>query len=524
MKKKMIMVAMILGALSLGSCVDNNESASVEAVRGAKAEQLKSIAVLNNATAEATLILAKAEAAINEAIAEGKKIENESAGIELEIKKAGLTEKLAEAQAKAEADLLNAKASLETAKANLIAAMDKVTIAEKTRVQTLLGEANTILGRIDTNRQALIDAKFQRAGLVAGLDGVKASQEKAITTHNRTIATSQALIAEYGKYSQTSKEEALKAYNEVYAKAHGLDKALVAAEIVSEAAEQNVTAAKDKVIGSVYLSNATDTKSETIRASVIEYTYSDGIYGNLTVAAYTKHTADTEKMDAAVNEASRLLIIGNSELADATKALNVKKETEDYKAKVKAVADAKTVWTNAATTEAKRAAKAALDAAENALKAATTAEDAAVKTTTENVANLTANLNTATSKLNAVNASEAEYTTLVKAWEDAMKAETEARIAEDKVRHDFGVQYILADFLWAMAEGTIDIADKILDQERVIAEAKAAIAEIHNIDTAEELITLKDRTIAELEQKVKIDEAAYADYMAQIKAIIEAAN
>ena len=53
MKKKLMMVAVLLGALSLGACVDDNESASVTAVREAKAEQLQSIADLNKAEAEA---------------------------------------------------------------------------------------------------------------------------------------------------------------------------------------------------------------------------------------------------------------------------------------------------------------------------------------------------------------------------------------------------------------------------------------------------------------------------------------
>ena len=44
MKKKLMMVAVLLGALSLGACVDNDESASVTAVRNAKAEQLKGLA------------------------------------------------------------------------------------------------------------------------------------------------------------------------------------------------------------------------------------------------------------------------------------------------------------------------------------------------------------------------------------------------------------------------------------------------------------------------------------------------
>jgi len=46
MKKKLMMVAVLLGALSLGACVDNDESTSVEAVRNAKAEQLKGAAAL----------------------------------------------------------------------------------------------------------------------------------------------------------------------------------------------------------------------------------------------------------------------------------------------------------------------------------------------------------------------------------------------------------------------------------------------------------------------------------------------
>lgn len=64
MKKKLVMVAVLLGALSLGACVDNNESTSVEAVRNAKAEQLKGLAALANAQAEATKITAEAEAAL----------------------------------------------------------------------------------------------------------------------------------------------------------------------------------------------------------------------------------------------------------------------------------------------------------------------------------------------------------------------------------------------------------------------------------------------------------------------------
>lgn len=67
MKKKLMMVAVLLGALSLGACVDNNESASVTTVRNAKAEQLKGAAALANAQAEAETIRVNAEAKLKEA-------------------------------------------------------------------------------------------------------------------------------------------------------------------------------------------------------------------------------------------------------------------------------------------------------------------------------------------------------------------------------------------------------------------------------------------------------------------------
>ena len=83
MKKKLMMVAVLLGALSLGACVDDNESASVTNIRDAKAEQLRSLATLNEAKAEAELIRANAEAALKnakaayeQALANNQEIEN----------------------------------------------------------------------------------------------------------------------------------------------------------------------------------------------------------------------------------------------------------------------------------------------------------------------------------------------------------------------------------------------------------------------------------------------------------------
>ena len=69
MKKKLMMVAVLLGALSLGACVDDNESQSVTDLRNAKAAQLEALANLYNNQAEAELIKANAQAKYNEALA-----------------------------------------------------------------------------------------------------------------------------------------------------------------------------------------------------------------------------------------------------------------------------------------------------------------------------------------------------------------------------------------------------------------------------------------------------------------------
>ncbi len=120
------MVAVLLGALSLGACVDNNESASVESVRNAKAKQLESVANMNNANADAKKAITAAEVAIKEAEAAYQKAQAELAQAQadqqkilLEKAQAALEAELEAAKINAEAELNNAKAALESAKVKI---------------------------------------------------------------------------------------------------------------------------------------------------------------------------------------------------------------------------------------------------------------------------------------------------------------------------------------------------------------------------------------------------------------------
>lgn len=150
MKKKFIAVSVLICALALGSttltsCVDDNESASVTAIRDAKAKQLTSLANYQQAQADAEKIIAEAEAAIRNAEAQAKQIENESASVDLEIKKATLATDIEAAKAKAEANLMIQQAALAQAKAELLKVEDAVDLATKAKINNLIAAADAIL-------------------------------------------------------------------------------------------------------------------------------------------------------------------------------------------------------------------------------------------------------------------------------------------------------------------------------------------------------------------------------------------
>lgn len=150
MKKKFIAVYALIGVLALGSttltsCVDDNESASVTAVRDAKAAQLNALANYKNVQAQNEQILAEADAAIKEAEAEAQRIANELQDIELQKAQATLSVDLETLQAKAEAALLKQQAALEKAKADLIQASNSAEAAVQAKIDKLLASADAIM-------------------------------------------------------------------------------------------------------------------------------------------------------------------------------------------------------------------------------------------------------------------------------------------------------------------------------------------------------------------------------------------
>lgn len=267
MKKKLMMVAVLLGALSLGACVDDNETQSVTDVRNAKAEQLQARADMNNAEAEAQKIQADAEAALMVAKAEAQKaaaaktkaetetiqkraellelqkeaanLQNEAAKIEnkrkqveletalanLEVSKKEAKQDLAEIAARMELmaqtnqiELLKLQKRLADAQKELVN-YDKrlaaaATQAEKDKLAAEQLKLETLSNKYFTAVEALIEAQNTLAGTKATLVGVesglisdKVAKEKAIAVNNNTISMHEMRIAKYKEYTNYKTDE-----------------------------------------------------------------------------------------------------------------------------------------------------------------------------------------------------------------------------------------------------------------------------------------------------------------------------
>lgn len=266
MKKKLMIVAVLLGALSLGACVDDNESQSVTNVRNSKTAELKSIAAMEKAAAEAKLTMSTAEAKLKLAEAEAQQaaaakalaeaelekkqaelialqkeaaeIENEAARIENERRQAILEaemaqlevdKKLAEerlAQIAAEMDRLekeNEAALLETQlalkmaeqalaeaqkdldNAKTDAEREKIE-AERQKLQDRAAAYSNAVNDLITAQNSLLTLKGNLARLESGLTTMQDAKDAQIAENNNNIALNKMYIEQYQKYTNYTED------------------------------------------------------------------------------------------------------------------------------------------------------------------------------------------------------------------------------------------------------------------------------------------------------------------------------
>lgn len=266
MKKKLMIIAVLLGALSLGACVDDNESQSVTNVRNSKTAELKSIAAMEKAAAEAKLTMANAEAKLKAAEAEAQQaaaakslaqaelekkqaelialqkaaaeIQNEAEKIEnqklqaqleaemaqLEVDKKLAEERLAKVAAemermeqenqailletqlalkKAEQELLNAQKDLDDAKTD--AEKEKIE-AERQKLQERATAYSDAVNNLITAQKSLITMKSRLAGLETGLTTLQETKDAQIAENKNNIALYKMYIEKYQQYTNYTED------------------------------------------------------------------------------------------------------------------------------------------------------------------------------------------------------------------------------------------------------------------------------------------------------------------------------
>ena len=230
MKKKLMMVAVLLGALTLGACVDDNESASVTAIRNAKAAQLESLAALNNAKAAAETVRAEAEAALNNAKAAYQQAKADATAAETEF----LTQKYQMQLEKLQAEYAEAIAE---AKQNAALADKEAWKETENHIQNVLKDYTNALDQIHTLNGNLIDKEFELANVEVNDEAAQAIYAQTLAGYNQTIANKTAQI-ERLKSLNTDKAALETQLNELAQQAYTLVKTdLPAAEDAVEAAE-----------------------------------------------------------------------------------------------------------------------------------------------------------------------------------------------------------------------------------------------------------------------------------------------
>ena len=195
MKKKLMMVAVLLGALSLGACVDNDESASVEAVRNAKAKQLEGLAALANAQAEAETTKANAEAKLKEAQAAYQDAQTAA-------DKERWAAELTRIQAEAARDIAQAQRDQKDAEMAIITNQDQWIN------NTLWWNYSNASDKLISLNGQLINATADEIALKAGVVSAQKAAEKIAVENNQYIAQQTERKEQLSKLSSIASDHA----------------------------------------------------------------------------------------------------------------------------------------------------------------------------------------------------------------------------------------------------------------------------------------------------------------------------
>lgn len=508
MKKKLMMVAVLLGALSLGACVDNDESASVTAVRNAKAEQLKGLAALANAQAEATKITAEAEAALKNAQAEYQKEMTEEAKQQFAVKIE---------QIKAEAEKAIAAAKLQAAK-DQQALLD---LADE-RLRELYGEYMGAISVLDGLNSQKLTATTALASLENGLISFKTQKDIDIARQEKSIADYNFRIGLYEKYEKVDKTELEQKATTLYKEWEKVN-ALVGPK---ETAKEHASDAFDNSTGRFYFYNyPTGNGGESQVENPIKTVASVRIFN---VKGWYVYTSESKELSANRSIVYYTLVASNVE-RQKQQLDNTAKNQKNYLGAPKAGETAATgLYASLATAETNL---------ENAKKAEPVNQDN-IDYWQGVVDQYKADIETAKTNLKDAEDDVKEFAALIatfagddlKAYDKAIEDQKALAEAFETALKEYNDALDTASKAWAEYETANSLANAAFDVDGAIESLKYSIAGCEqaintlktSINSKEDAIASKKAELETLKTKIEAQTAIVNNWKAQIEAAIEA--
>ena len=541
-----MMVAVLLGALSLGACVDDNESASVTDIRSAKAEQLRSLATLNEAKAEAELIRANAEAALNQAqaayhqaLADAEEFELQKAQEEYELAIENIRIEYQLELAQLQQQLLEAQQDLEDADYDRVTELFNRYYNELdvlTGYQRSLVEQQSQLARLEanivsaqewaeyynlyyTNQIAYIDA--QLAVLTDdAYDGLDVEELRAQAEAKRTEAQL-AEAAFVNDPTSVALLETVAPLNTAYAAVEAQDELLQAILNLRSVVDYSASGSYGYYVYTAVGYNATWNQYQNIYC-----------YENLRIDESAKLIAD--RYYAGQVEAE------TDNVASCTAALGKETDTATtmYDADGDGTAETLTAYAQLAAANADLTAANAMgeDDVLNGMtkEQAIDAANIAIENAEMAIAIAKDNLASAQDAYNEVLAQQTEfndaieafdidaYNTAVAAYIELCDAQAEAETAWNEAKgsiNDLWAEYNALDYL-ANNSGLNNINEQIAQLEAQKADAQASLVDNTNVISAETALQLAEDTIEKLQSQIEAQTAIVESCRAALEAAL----
>jgi hypothetical protein len=207
MKKKMLFMAAIAGLVSLGSCVKDDVSASVEAVRNAKANQLNGLAneananaALANANAAHVAAMQAADVALQQATAALTQAQADAAKANAEYEAGRLAARIADAVATFETNIATQKNLLDIE-------LRTKQLSELTAVQNLLTAFNTAYTNYTAAEQGVVNAQANLAKAHIDADYALDAKTAAVIAAEKDVKVQTAIIAALQELKQEGKTQ-----------------------------------------------------------------------------------------------------------------------------------------------------------------------------------------------------------------------------------------------------------------------------------------------------------------------------